>query len=425
MSSTPTDSVMLVCTDVKKNENKFWEGTLYPNGDVVCRWGRVGGAGQSKTFPGVGRALLDRKVREKTRDGYAEVAVLGSSKSQAVAATTDAVKSQIQASNNPLIDALLARLVMENKHEIFAMSGGQIEVSTDGVVKTAVGAIDLSSVKAARHKLAILSDAHQVKDFDSHTFTTALEDYLTLVPQKVGARRGWHATFLSAEDAITRQSAFLDQLESSIELALQSASKSEVALPQVFDLKLELLEDEREFKKIDAYYRQSINRMHMAAKLRPVRAYKVEIGTMKKAFAEDGAKLQNIMHLWHGTRAFNILSIFKQGLIVPKSGGGYVITGRMYGDGVYFSDMSSKALNYSMGYWDRSRPADSRCFMFLADVAMGRIYTPQGFNARERLPHRGSDSTFAKADVSGVRNNEMIVYRTSQTNLRTLVEFSE
>jgi poly [ADP-ribose] polymerase len=416
---------MLVCTDIKKNENKFWEGTLYPNGDVVCRWGRVGGAGQSKTFPGAGRALLDRKVREKTRDGYAEVAVLGSSKSQVVAATADAVKSQIQASNNPLIDALLARLVMENKHEIFAMSGGQIEVSTDGVVKTAVGAIDLSSVRAARQKLAILSDSHQVKDFASHTFTAALEDYLTLVPQKVGARRGWHATFLAAEDAISRQSAFLDQLESSIELAMQSASRTEAALPQVFDLKLELLEDDRAFAKIETYFRKSINRMHMSSSLRPVRAYKVEIGAMKKAFADDGAKMENVMHLWHGTRAYNILSIFKQGLIVPPNSGGYHITGRMFGDGLYFSDQSSKALNYSAGYWDRSRPADSRCFMFLADVAMGRIYTPQGFNSRERLPHRGSDSTFAKADVSGVRNNEMIVYRTSQANLTTLVEFSE
>lgn len=36
----------------------------------------------------------------------------------------------------------------------------------------------------------------------------------------------------------------------------------------------------------------------------------------------------NEMMLWHGTRAFNILSIFKVGLIIPRSGGSYHITGR-------------------------------------------------------------------------------------------------
>jgi predicted DNA-binding WGR domain protein len=64
MDSTSANTVMLVQTNIQENANKFWEGTLMPNNDVVCRWGRVGSAGQSKTFPGAGRAMLDRKVRE-------------------------------------------------------------------------------------------------------------------------------------------------------------------------------------------------------------------------------------------------------------------------------------------------------------------------------------------------------------------------
>ena len=60
--------------------------------------------------------------------------------------------------------------------------------------------------------------------------------------------------------------------------------------------------------------------------------------------------------------------------------------------------------------------------MFLADVAMGNAYTPTSAS-RHSLPRSGFDSTFAKAGDSGVQNNEMIVYRTSQANLRYLVEF--
>jgi poly [ADP-ribose] polymerase len=92
----------------------------------------------------------------------------------------------------------------------------------------------------------------------------------------------------------------------------------------------------------------------------------------------------------------------------------------MFGNGVYFSDQSTKSLNYSFGWWDGRR--EENCFMFLCDVAMGREFVPVGPNAR--LPVPGFDSTFAKAGKSGVLNNEMIVYKTCQIAPRYLVEFS-
>ena len=111
----------------------------------------------------------------------------------------------------------------------------------------------------------------------------------------------------------------------------------------------------------------------------------------------------------------------KSGLIIPKSSGSIQITGRMFGDGLYFSDQATKSLNYSYGYWDGGSK-DDNCFMFLADVAMGKIHTPSG--PTSSLPKKGYDSTFAEAGKSGVMNNEMIVYRTSQANLRYLIEFA-
>ena len=93
----------------------------------------------------------------------------------------------------------------------------------------------------------------------------------------------------------------------------------------------------------------------------------------------------------------------------------------MFGPGAYFSDQSTKSLNYAYGYWGGS--ADNNCFMFLADVAMGKAYTPSSWGSG--FPKRGYDSTFAKAGKSGVRNNEMIVYKTNQANLKYLIEFEE
>ena len=98
------------------------------------------------------------------------------------------------------------------------------------------------------------------------------------------------------------------------------------------------------------------------------------------------------------------------------------ITGRMYGDGVYFSDQSTKSLNYATGSAPGQYGGGSqRKFMLVNDVAMGKPYmATRSFSGG--CP-RGYDSTFAKAGSSGVRNNEMIVYRTSQVRPTYLCEF--
>jgi poly [ADP-ribose] polymerase len=108
----------------------------------------------------------------------------------------------------------------------------------------------------------------------------------------------------------------------------------------------------------------------------------------------------------------------KNGYIIPKASGSIAITGRMFGDGIYFSDQSTKSLNYASGYWGGGR--SQRCFMIFNDVAMGREHIPR--SSIRSIP-RGYDSCFAKAGQSGVMNNEMIVYRTSQVKPTFLCEF--
>lgn len=130
--------------------------------------------------------------------------------------------------------------------------------------------------------------------------------------------------------------------------------------------------------------------------------------------------MTNIWDLWHGTRSSNVLSILKGGLIIPPQSSPHVC-GRMFGNGIYASDQSTKALNYAYGYWGGGSK-DNNCFMFLLKMAMGKYFVPTGpFSGNARA---GYDSTFAKGNQSGVANNEMIVYRCGQVKLDYLVEFS-
>lgn len=418
---------MFVLTDATNNNNKFWEATLYDNNDCNFRWGRVGADGQQKMQSGAGKHGMESKIREKTAKGYREIQVIGKAASAEQVSKTQLkqVATEELAGQDPVLKELITRLAEANRHQIMMASGGQMNLDlSTGIISTPVGVVTLDNIKAARTDLEVLSKFVVTNDFDAKKFIETLNEYLMLVPQKVGHSRGWHRDFIQNQASLQRQNTLLDQLEASVDLAnkqMASASKTDnTTRAQVFDVKISLVEDKKIIKAVDKIYKDGYNQMHASRNLKPYRVYEVELPAMASAFETDGAKMSNIMRLWHGTRAFNVLSILKNGLIIPKNTGTFHITGRMFGDGLYFSDQSTKSLNYSYGYWDAGSK-DSECFMFLADVAMGNYLVPT--RASSNLPQAGYDSTFAQAQKSGVMNNEMIVYRTSQANLKYLVEF--
>lgn len=421
-----------ILTDAANNNNKFWEYTWHDDGRCDIRFGRVGATGQtdSKNFT---RKSLDTKIREKERKGYEEIKILAASTtSTSVKAATnatikEAAMSQL-AKGNSTLHALITKLVEANKHELHVASGGQMSVNLDtGMVTTALGVVTKENIAAARILLAGIADGVTNALYDSKEFMDNISKYLMLVPQKVGAKRGWHHDFIKNDTDLQRQNTMLDQLESSVDMAESRMNQAVIEenggeAPKLFNSTLTLNTDPDVMKKITDLFLSTLNRGHSSRNLRPIRIYEVSHEGMEKAWENDGAKMKNIMRLWHGTRVFNVLSILKNGLIVPKSGGSYNITGRMFGDGLYFSDQSTKSLNYSQGYWDGGAK-DNNCFMFLFDVAMGNYHVPSGSNSR--LHQYGHDSIFAQPGKSGIQNNEMIVFRLGQCVPRYLIEFSD
>lgn len=432
--------VMMVCTDVSNNNNKFYELTLQGD-EVTARFGRVGQSGQVKKYSG-GKAQLEALIREKTKakkDGsqYRRVERLAGGENVKVGAGSSVnsaelvrvAKKQLVGEAVGVLAALVEDLTKVNRHQIMEMSGGQIQVDESGLVKTAVGLVTSSAIKEAQKLLNDMSVHVSKGDVDASEFLQMVNGYLMRVPQAVGLGRGWHRSFVGGVEAIQKQAVFLDQLLASVESyekSLVSAAQAkvdsgEVVEESVFKTKLELVEDVKVIAEVEKFYRESLNKGHACSHMKLKRVYRVVNEEWEKRFEAKSVKVGNVKRLWHGTRMFNVLSILKSGLIIPVSqpGSSFQITGRMFGDGVYFSDQSSKSLNYSYGYWDRGAK-DNRCFMFLADVAMGKSHTPKGPTGT--LP-RGYDSMYAVGGQSGVANNEMIVYSLDQAVLKYLCEF--
>lgn len=135
----------------------------------------------------------------------------------------------------------------------------------------------------------------------------------------------------------------------------------------------------------------------------------------------------NVSLLFHGTRSVNVPGIIRTGLRLPKELVGVVITGAMFGPGIYWADDWKKSDGYTSrkgGYWSNGDGGvgGRGAFMFAANVAVGNPHVadgPRGYTS----PPKGHHSVFGKAGHSAVHNNEWIIFNSSQNTLAFLVEY--
>jgi poly [ADP-ribose] polymerase len=392
----------LIYTDLNANNNKFWHAEVIGT-TVTVNFGRVGDTGQFKTHECGSTQAAQHKfellVNSKLRKGYTRQQTMAEGK-QNVAFVA---KFQIQHNNDKETTALIDFLVTRNIHKIEGTTSIRLEA---GRLTTPLGPVTPAGLDEAEALLVKM--AKHDKEFADY-----VNLYMRIVPRDIGRRRIDPSALFGTASQIEAEQATIDSLRAVVKDLEQKATTDG---PPVFETKLEIVDGSRStFERIRKIYQRGLNSRHQSYGMNLYRVWEMHIQAMENNFE---SKLGNIKELWHGTKDANLLSILKNGYIIPKASGSIAITGRMFGDGIYFSDQSTKSLNYASGYWGGGR--SQRCFMIFNDVAMGREHIPR--SSIRSIP-RGYDSCFAKAGQSGVMNNEMIVYRTSQVKPTFLCEF--
>lgn len=438
-----TQEVTLIMVSSQANNNKFYHVRLDESGKVTKRWGRVGATGTTSTEHS-GLSGYNRIIASKKKKGYVETEVFsvdaespgGSQENLSVIAKSLLVGD----SKNNVLEELIDTLVKLNNHDILEASGGLIKVDTSGLITTPLGLIKSSSIQSAK---SILHDMEKTS-VKATAFPSLLEEYLRLIPQKVGYKRGWAETFFNDKNTFVSQAEFLKQLSDSLslqddrkKLAIENTISDDDNVDiaskysKLFQLKINLLEDKKEFARIEKLYEAGRSNHYSATHMKLKRIYSLADEEAEPTYQESKLRLGNEKELWHGTRANNCLSILRKKLYCPPiSGSGIQIQGRMFGSGVYLSALdaangSQKAINYAEGgVWDRG-PKDSRCFMFLADGVLGREFNPRTYGLSDDSIQRSGkyDSIHAKAKETGLRNDEIIIWNTDQISLRYLCEF--
>lgn len=411
------------------NNNKYWYITEYADTSIKVEYGRIGREPQVEEYA-PGQKDFDKLCAKKEKGKsngeppYRLLDVLDAGSSSPADSKVMKNSKKLEdiaveeiAKGDKKIETLVRYLVSQNIHGILSNTTMTYNDVT-GLFSTPCGVVTQKNVDQARDLLAKMVPYVKKKTF-TKPYVGILEEYLMLIPQEVKNLRKVEEVFPD-DNSIGQQNSILDSLQASLDSINKAPVDSKlVAKSSTFGVTLSLNEDDAVFDQINRRFTGSMNRTHSSSSLKLKQVYTVDIVQMRTQFDTYGRPIGNIRHLWHGTRVANVLSILQKGLVIPPSSASYC-TGRMYGDGIYFSDQSTKSLNYSNGYWGGGR--DNNCFMFSCDVAMGKEYTPSGSFSGSSAP-KGYDSTFAKAGRSGVMNNEMIVYDVRQCNLAYLCKF--
>ena len=168
--------------------------------------------------------------------------------------------------------------------------------------------------------------------------------------------------------------------------------------------------------------------------------------------------LPNHYLLFHGTKIFNLIGIFSNGLkIAPPEA---PMTGYMFGKGIYLADMYQKSINYCDTIQEKNNKKKAKNFSYilLCEAALGNMYQPnkeiidyekllflkEGYNSLKSLSGSGPDPnknfvcnngiTIPLGNIITYNNNnnnyyqgvtaypEYVVYNTDQVKIRYIVK---
>ena len=424
MCITPVSSTLDTCTliyvEVGENSNKVWRGSLKNDGTFIAEWGRVGSNLQCKYHClgsiALAKAKFERTKRQKLRKGYTEAQVVSSKDKQTKVITPEELEAiankQIDCGRDPRSKELIRYLVKSNIHQITSQTDIIYNTATGGF-STPLGKIMPGAIVEARKYLIQIASTSKS---NRYKLRHLVSKYLRLIPQALGNKLD-ESQFCELPE-IQRQYEILNALEAAVNINTRSQQVFECTINRVPG---STVEGKKIFRQINQLYKSTANQNHVAAKYKLRRIYELDIPSMREAFIVKSAKIGNVKQHWHGTKASNLLSILQQGLIIPPAEATQC-TGRMFGNGIYGSEQSTKALNYATNYWNPSGDFESRVFMLLCDFAMGKEYLAKGAN--RRFPVSGYDSTYVAPGAASTINQESIVYSTQQVNIKYLCEFS-
>uniref|UniRef100_UPI00256F5402 WGR domain-containing protein n=1 Tax=Thomasclavelia cocleata TaxID=69824 RepID=UPI00256F5402 len=399
------------------NNNKFYK--MIPHGNTfTAEYGRLGNDSfQTKEYP---ISKFESVYRSKIAKGYED-------KTELIQEAIEIEKPKNKEENQykPIPDSVVAiivdRLQQMAKKTIEANYKVKASVVTNAMIKEAQGCLNkLSSIKTVP------------------TFNKYLLELFAILPRKMKNVNDFLATSTSEfGDILSKEQDLLDVMAGQVlthnatkeqettEVSLDSEKKT---ILETLGIKMEQTSDEE---------KEHIKKMLGSIAPRFKNAWRVtNIETQEKFdnYRKEIGENKEIKELWHGSRNENWWSIITNGLVLRPTNA--VISGKMFGYGIYFAPKAAKSIGYTSTYGARwTNGGSSSGFLSIYDVIYGdpyiidkNYYTYNGLNLLDynslQQRKKGADSLHALREVTGLREDEIIVYKEEQATIKYLVEVS-
>lgn len=396
MATTVSEKYLIMVTI--NNNNKYYKMIPISDGThFKVIYGRVGNAGQEKIYP---LSDFQKIYNAKISKGYVD-------KTAIMNVTADDEISEITEIKDPsvkyLVDTLrsLARQTIKKNYRI-----SPVQVTEEMIVEAEKILGKMSSIT------------------DHILFNIELMKLFEIIPRKMTNVISYTARKdEDVEKIIQRESDLFDVMKG--QFIMNKNRNVEQITPKEVDflsfLGLEIRnctpkELEEIKKNLDPDTRKNFGRAWS------VRNIKTEQNFSEYCKERNIAKCK---FLYHGSRSENWWSIINNGLLVKPTQ--VIITGKMFGYGIYFATKAQKSYGYTSGcnaYWTKG--SSHHAYMGIYKVAYGNplnSYDNQGYSnyTEKDVLNKGCDSLHAHAGRN-LRNDEIIVYNNHAATIRFLIE---
>lgn len=394
----------LVMVTASANNNKYYK--QIPHGDTwTAEYGRIGSSSQRREYP---MSQWNSKYNEKIRKGYVDQSDLVEDLIQ----VQKPKQSKYKEIENKVIAEIVERLQAMAKQAI----SDNYTISSNKVTQ--------AMVDEAQEILTGLLD---IPDVD--TFNDMLLKLFTVIPRRMGNVKDYLVK--STEDfakIIQREQDLLDVMRGQVvqkqimdDTKDNDDNKNENTILEQLGLEFDECND-KDIAVIKDALGSCADRFYKAWKVKNVKTQE----RFEKFVKENNIK--NTKLLFHGSRNENWWSIINTGLVLKPTNA--VITGKMFGYGIYYAPKARKSLGYTSldgSYWVRGNSKSG--FMALMDVAYGKPYDVYSFDSKyynfnyDRLQEACNGANCLHAhEGSMLRNDEIIVYKEDQCTIRYLIE---
>ena len=383
------------------NNNKFYI-MEEKAGVIQIEYGRVDSTSTKLTKP---LSQWNSIYKEKTKKGYKDV--------------TDLVTEKVVETDEVDDTEVLSKLDEAKVNAFLDL----MQKYTDGLVKNTYSVTYKSvTVEQVKKAQAILDEFDKINKKNEKLVNEKLIELYTVIPRKMGKVQYHLLPALDLDKALEKEQDNIDAMSAKVQMydqekANAKKNKTKKEKPKQTLLDVLGLSSMTEIKS-NSELKYLIDQVGGRTKVEAIfELSKPEENQIFDGWVNKQSNKQT-RTLIHGTRCSSVLSILKQGLKIRPSGN-FQFSGKVYGNGNYFSEVVQKSLGYT-GY-------DNDKILLVYEVHTGNPFVYDGWyrgnsfdlNYKE-LQKRGFDSTYVKAG-NGLLNSEIIAYNEEQCRVKYII----